>query len=458
MGKYQAYPEYRETRHDLLPPIPVHWMTGQIKNAHDVVLGKMLQSDAKTPADRLLPYLRAANVNWGGVDLSTVKEMWFSPAERKALRLMVGDVVISEGGDVGRSAVWQGELPECYFQNAINRARPKGEHSSRYLYYWMSFIKSAGYIDIICNKSTIPHYTAEKVQGTPFLFPPAGEQAGIAAFLDHETAKIDRLIAKQQRLIELLKEKRQAVISHAVTKGLNPDAPMKDSGVEWLGEVPAHWRLEKLKYTAIFKGGGTPSKDSPEYWGGDIPWVSPKDMKSRYVADSQDKITVEAIAASSTSLIGPGQVLVVVRSGILQRTIPVAVNLVEVTLNQDMKAIDFRDETRSEFFSYFVEGHEDNLLLEWRKQGATVESIEQEYLGNTMVPMPPPSEMMEILQFLNGQLEKYRLLTEKATRAIELLREHRTALISAAVTGKIDVRGWQKPNTEPQEAAEAASA
>ena len=217
MGKYQAYPEYRETRHDLLPPIPVHWMTGQIKNAHNVVLGKMLQSDAKTPADRLLPYLRAANVTWGGVDLSTINEMWFSPAERKALRLMVGDVVISEGGDVGRSAVWQGELPECYFQNAINRARPKGKHSSRYLYYWMSFIKSAGYIDIICNKSTIPHYTAEKVQGTPFVFPPAGEQAGIAAFLDHETAKIDRLIAKQERLIELLKEKRQAVISATVT-------------------------------------------------------------------------------------------------------------------------------------------------------------------------------------------------------------------------------------------------
>jgi type I restriction enzyme S subunit len=132
--------------------------------------------------------------------------------------------------------------------------------------------------------------------------PTYAEQQSIAAFLDHETAKIDALIEKQQRLIVLLKEKRQAVISHAVTKGLNPNAPMKDSGVEWLGEVPAHWELVPLKYLCSFSGGGTPSKDKLSYWtDGDIPWVSPKDMKTFWVSDSQDKITKTAVNESSTN-------------------------------------------------------------------------------------------------------------------------------------------------------------
>ncbi len=274
-----------------------------------------------------------------------------------------------------------------------------------------------------------------------FPFPSLAEQTQIAAFLDRETAKIDELVAEQRRLIELLKEKRQAVISHAVTQGLNPKAPMKPSGIEWLGEVPEHWELPKLKSVASFSGGGTPSRDNLAYWNGDIPWVSPKDMKSERIIGAEESITEEGLKSSASNLLSAGRVLMVVRSGILKHTIPVAINETAVALNQDMKALHF-DATKclAPFFLRWVQGFNDQLLLAWAKQGATVESIEHSYLAETIIPMPGVAEQTQIAAFLDRETQKYDTLTAEAQRAIDLLQERRTALISAAVTGQIDVR------------------
>jgi type I restriction enzyme S subunit len=271
--------------------------------------------------------------------------------------------------------------------------------------------------------------------------PPVLEQSAIAAFLDLETGKIDALVAEQERLIALLKEKRQAVISQAVTKGLNPNAPMKDSGIEWLGQVPAHWRLTPLRYIASFMGGGTPNREIAEYWGGDIPWVSPKDMKSEIISDSEEKITGAGLAGSATSLLQPDAVLLVVRSGILKHTIPVAINSRPVALNQDMKAIRLdRQKCLPPFLKHLIQGMNQAFLNLWLKQGATVESIEHNFLVCTPIPLAPVEEQSSIVAFLDKEIDKIESLITKATQAITLLRERRAALISAAVTGKIDVR------------------
>ncbi|UBH32611.1 restriction endonuclease subunit S [Enterobacter hormaechei subsp. oharae] len=297
----------------------------------------------------------------------------------------------------------------------------------------------------------------DEFRNIELLLPDKTEQEKIYSFLDHETAKIDNLIEKQQQLIELLKEKRQAVISHAVTKGLNPDVPMKDSGVEWLGEVPDHWELVPLKYLCNFSGGGTPTKDNLSYWqGGTVPWVSPKDMKSFWISETQDYVTPKAVSESSTNYIEEGSLLMVVRSGILQRNIPVAINIVKVTMNQDMKALRFNERMKAHYAAYFINGNINSLLLEWTKEGATVESIEHEYLANGLIPVPPIDEQHSIIKSISGQMIRFELLEEKALTGIRLLQERRTALISAAVTGKIDVRDWVAPDTqdleEPQEA------
>jgi type I restriction enzyme S subunit len=213
----------------------------------------------------------------------------------------------------------------------------------------------------------------------------------------------------------------------------------KDSGVEWLGEVPEGWVTEKVKYFTRFVGGGTPSRDNPEYWGIDIPWVSPKDMKTEYIIDAEEHITLAGLQHSSTTLIGPGKVMVVVRSGILKHTIPVAINCTEVALNQDMKALCFDDgRCTSLFFMRWVQGLNDDLLLAWAKQGATVESIEHTYLAETIIPLPSVDEQQTIATFLDRETAKIDALVAEQENLIALLKEKRQAVISHAVTKGLD--------------------
>jgi len=204
--------------------------------------------------------------------------------------------------------------------------------------------------------------------------------------------------------------------------------------VEWLGEIPSIWKAAPIKYLAIFSGGGTPSKENPAFWGGDIPWVSPKDMKSARVTSSIDKITELAVQRSATNLIDSGAVLIVVRSGILQHSIPVAINDVPVTLNQDMKALQFQGSVRAQFAMYVIAGNQKTLLLEWSKQGATVESIEHEFLANSFFPVPSLREQDVVIAFLDHETAKIDTLIEKQQQLIKLLKEKRQAVISHAVT------------------------
>ncbi|MGE8237000.1 MAG: restriction endonuclease subunit S [Stenotrophomonas indicatrix] len=213
----------------------------------------------------------------------------------------------------------------------------------------------------------------------------------------------------------------------------------KDSGVEWLGDVPEHWTLHKLKYIARFSGGGTPSRECLSYWNGDIPWVSPKDMKVEVIVGAEENITIEGLQNSATSLVSPGGVLLVVRSGILKHTIPVAINNVEVALNQDMKALRFNPKLALfNFFCRWVQGFNNELRHAWLKQGATVESVEQEYLADTVVPMPAIDEQRMIVDFLDQETVRIDALIDEQQRLIELLKEKRQAVISHAVTKGID--------------------
>ncbi len=228
------------------------------------------------------------------------------------------------------------------------------------------------------------------------------------------------------------------------TKSYQAYPEYKDSGVTWIKEIPKSWGVKPLKYLARFSGGGTPSKDQPAYWGGNIPWVSPKDMKTSLISTSIDKITRKAIAQSSTSLIDAEALLIVVRSGILQHSIPVAINTVPVALNQDMKALRFSNIYDVKFAYYVVQGNQKSLLLEWSKQGATVESIEQEYLSNTYFPVPSKAEQTQIANFLDHETAKIDTLIEKQQQLIKLLKEKRQAVISHAVTNGLNPQAPMK--------------
>lgn len=212
-----------------LGEVPEHWGVFPLKKGYMVTLGKMLQPNKKNSDDELLPYLRAANIQWAKIDTSDIKQMWFSTREKMELTLMADDLLISEGGDVGRSCLWRNELPVCYFQNSINRVRSINNNSTHFLYFYMSMIKAKGYIDVLCNKATIAHFTAEKVAVVPVTQPPKEEQTAIANFLDQETGKIDALVTEAESAIALLQERRSALISAAVTGKIDVrDVPLEE--------------------------------------------------------------------------------------------------------------------------------------------------------------------------------------------------------------------------------------
>lgn len=216
------------------------------------------------------------------------------------------------------------------------------------------------------------------------------------------------------------------------------DAYMQ-SGLDWLNRVPAHWTQLKLKHFTHFTGGGTPSREVQDYWNGEIPWISPKDMKTEGIESAEERITGAGLAGSSSSLVGNGRVLMVVRSGILKHTIPVAINSVAVALNQDMKAMKFDPSICiSKFFMRWVQGLNDNLLLTWAKQGATVESIDHNYLINTVVALPPIAEQVSISSFLDRETAKIDTLIDAQEKLIVLLAEKRQTAISHAVTLGLD--------------------
>lgn len=453
MVKYKAYPEYKDSGVEWLGTIPTSWQIWKLSHAYEVIgSGTTPTSDNESYFQGDIPWVTTGELR-EKIIYDTGKKVNESTLKIfSALKIHpAGSVVIAMyGATIGRLGILGVDATTNQACCVMTKSKII---NNQYLYYWLQAYRT----DIIRLSSGggQPNINQEKVSSLKVSAPALNDQSLIVAFLDRETAKIDNLIEKQQQLIELLKEKHQAVISHTVTKGLNPDVPMKDSGVEWLGDVPEHWELVPLKYLCNFSGGGTPTKDNLSYWlGGTVPWVSPKDMKSFWISETQDYVTPKAVSESSTNYVEEGSLLMVVRSGILQRNIPVAINIVKVTMNQDMKALRFNERMEAHYAAYFINGNVNSLLLEWTKEGATVESIEQEYLANGLLPVPPIDEQYLIIKSISDQMIRFELLEEKALTGIRLLQERRTALISAAVTGKIDVRDWVAPDTQDIEASQ----
>ncbi|MGL4186794.1 MAG: restriction endonuclease subunit S, partial [Thiotrichaceae bacterium] len=286
---------------------------------------------------------------------------------------------------------------------------------------------------------------AETFANIEIPVPSISEQTKISSFLDHETAKIDTLIEQQQQLIQLLKEKRQALISHAVTKGLNPNALMKDSGVEWLGEVPAHWELPKIKWFCKTESGGTPNTGKYEeyYLDGEVPWIRTTDLNNNDLMDTPIKITQKAVNDSACALLPINSVLIAMYggSGSIGKH---SLLKFESTINQAVCAVLPNQKILPEFLHLYVEFYRPYWMV--GAEGTRKDpNINQDTIRELVTPCPPKTEQAAIVAITKKSLSTIDSIIEQSESNIELMQERRTALISAAVTGKIDVRTWQAP-------------
>jgi type I restriction enzyme S subunit len=454
-GRYKAYPEYKDSGVRLLGDIPSHWAVDKFRYLFS--LGRGLGITKANLQDSGIPC-----VNYGEIHskygfevspdthpLRCVSELYLESSPNSLLSN--GDCIFA---DTSEDIEGAGNFTQLTSDQALFAgyhtviARPKGENDVRFLAYVFDSPAYRTQIRLAVKGVKVFSITQEILKNTDLWLPPLPEQKQIAHFLDHETAKIDLLIAKQQALIALLKEKRQAVISHAVTKGLNPNAKMKDSGVEWLGQVPEHWEVKPLKYLMSLTSGGTPSKANLAYWDGTVPWASSKDLKSEELFDTQDHITQKALNDRAAELVPSGSILTVVRGMILQHTFPVVVARVPMAINQDLKSILPTSEVDADFLSWLLRGASDVVLSSTDEAGHGTKVLRMETWLAIQVPVPPLKEQAAIVTEVVKRLGQLDTLNADAGKAIELMQERRTALISAAVTGKIDVRDWEVKETE----------
>lgn len=389
-----------------------------------------------------MPYLRAANIQDAGLVLKDVNTMPFTTIEARRLDLKAGDLLVVEGGAVGTNVLLGEDLPGWSFQKTVNRVRATGEGSTRFLAYVLRAYRDMGYFEMLCTGSTIAHLTAEKLSGIPVPLPPLEDQQAIADFLDEQTSRIDTLIAKQNHLITTLRERRAAITLQTVTKGRRPKASHRPSGLRWAGDVPAAWDVANIRRYATMKTGHTPSRFNSEFWNNcTIPWFTLADVwqlrdgRATYLTEeTATRINEAGLENSSAELLPAGTV-------VLSRTASVGfsgIMPVPMATSQDYWNWVCGPKLLPTFLlaTFRAMSNELGSLV----MGSTHKTIYQPVAASMSIVIPPLDEQQEIVDFLNEQTSRIDALIAKTDEHMALAKERRAALITAAVTGQIDVR------------------
>jgi len=436
--KWQLYPTYKDSGVEWLGAIPEHWKVKKLKNVAFINLDT-LNEDIQP--DYLLTYIDIGNVTSDGSILET-QEFQFKQAPSRARRKVKnGDTIISTVRTYLRAISLIKDPPEnLIVSTGFAVLSPRAEIDSRFLF---RFVQSSEFVEKVVAHSEGVGYPAinpSKLACLPIWLPPLPEQQKIAQFLDQETSKIDNLITKKERLIKLLKEKRTALISHAVTKGLNPDVPMKDSGVEWLGEIPEHWEMVKFSHFIDFQEG--PGIMADDFKDEGVPLLRITNLKPGYVdIEGCNYLAIDKVEQKWKHFRLLANDLLISCSA--------STGLVSIVDQKSANSIAYtgiirlrpaRNNIARDFIRVLVGSDFYFTQINQLKTGTTIQHYGPVHLKQIKIPIPPIPEQQKIAQFLDRETSKIDNLITKTRTSIDHLKEYRTALISAAVTGKIDVR------------------
>nr|WP_256376829.1 restriction endonuclease subunit S [Novosphingobium sp. BW1] len=418
--------------------MPDHWIVHRLSFAF-----RTISSGTTPPSDR--PELYGGDVNW--VTTGELREVAISETA-KAVTTQALDafptlrvypsgtlLIAMYGATIGRLG-WLA-APAATNQACCALADPKGI-DPRFGFFVLAAAKEA--LILLSSGGGQPNINQEKIRAFPIPLPPLPEQATIVAFLDRETAKIDALVEEQRRLIELLKEKRQAVISHAVTKGLDPTVPMKDSGVEWLGQVPAHWEVRRIGSVSakITNGYVGPTRDILVDQG--VRYLQSLHIKRNKISfHSPYYVQQDWSEAHAKSILEAGDVLIV-QTGDIGQVAVVPEQYAGCNCHALIIVSPIRAELDGSWLAWVLNGDFGFHSLLSIQTGALHPHLNCGNVKDLHVPLPPLQEQAEIVEYVVEQAEKLDALIAQAEAMVLVLQERRAALISAAVTGKIDVR------------------
>lgn len=404
--------------------IPEGWKISKVSYFYEVQLGKMLQPQKKSETDTEEKYLCAANVGKNSLSLDTLKTMWFSQTEKHQFDLKEGDLLVVEGGDVASCAIIETPVRNLFFQNALHRVRPLHNESVAFLRYWLMTAKSYGYIDLICNKATIAHFSKEKFIALPIPVIPQDIQSKIVSFLDLECKQIDDLLSKSRSSIEEYKKLKQAVITQAVTKGVRGEREMKDSGVEWVGEINHRFSLIKLKYIcSILDQYRKPISADRRSQSGSV-------LYDYYGAsgaiDKIDNYTID----DHVMLIGEDG------ANLRMRNLPLMYEVNgKAWINNHAHILKPTERVDFYYLFYALEELDINPYI----TGSAQPKLSQEKLQNIWVPLPDLEEQQEIATYIRSKCAEIDKLITKKEHLIKELESYKKSLIYEVVTGKREV-------------------
>ena len=419
--RFQPYPEYRESGVAWLGAIPAHWEVKPVKAAlirnDSGVWGEDFDDDGTIV---LRSTEQTAEGQWR---IEGPARRRLSAREAAFAKLCVGDLVVTKSSGsahhIGKTSVVDARIAalNCCYSNFMQRLRVSAKHVPQFFWYFMNCPAAREQLVFFSSTTTgLGNLNGSILGGIHLPTAPRGEQRAIADFLDRETAKIDALVEKKERLIELLQEKRTALITRAVTRGLDPNVPVKDCGIVWLGEVPSHWEIKRLKWAIMFqRGHDLPSHEREE---GDIPVISSSGASSTH---SRALASAPGIVTGRYGTIG---------------------NFYLITrdywpLNTTLYSINLRN-NEPRFLRYMLESLASLFVINALK--SAVPGVDRNDIHTIEAVVPTPAEQRAIATFLDRKTATINALIAKVHEAIDHLKEYRTALISAAVTGKIDVR------------------
>lgn len=432
--KYQPYPAYKPSGVEWLGDIPEGWEATRLK-----FLSLFRNEKRSATASRF--YVGLENVlPWVGKHIPSQDQ----EAEGLALSFGKGDILFGKLRPyLAKSwlAETNGVCSSEFLVIAPSSLNPK------YVNYLTLTEEFVSQVDGSTYGSKMPRANSEFIGQLKIPSPTLDQATKIAAFLDYETAKIDVLIAKQQRLIALLEEKRQAVISHAVTKGLDPTAPLRPSGIDWLGDVPAHWGVCAFKHVTDRVMVGIAEAATHAYRETGVPILRTTNVRPNQLVGEILYVDEKYALERGSKLIRSGDLLTV-RTGTpgVTTTIPAELDgcqcftMLVSTINSQHEPL---------YYSFYLNSSSARYGFSLFAWGSAQQNISVPILKDTFVTVPPRAEQKLIVEFIGEQTKVFDEMSSKAQSAITLLKERRTALISAAVTGKIDLRGWQAPAEAP---------
>ena len=443
--------EVRSLADEIPFDIPDSWEWVTLQTIATSSLGKTLDK-AKNKGD-LKPYLCSINVYWDGIDLTTVKEARLEENELPKYLLRPGDLLICEGGDVGRSAVWE-STQEMYYQNALHRVRFYGEINPHYFQLLLECYKGNQILDAYSKGMTIKHLVQTALNTIVFPLPPLSEQTRIVDAVNRLLPYLHSYDRAEQKLSALntgfSEALKKSILQEAVQGKLVPQDPSDEPAEALLGriraekqrlikegkikkdkhesaifrrdnshyekrgsedvcideevpfEIPENWAWARLSSFGVFSSGKTPSMSNPQFWNGDVPWVTSKDMKRPVITDSV--MHISELAASTVQLYPTGTLLLVARSGILKRILPLCKLGIDSTINQDIKAFSLYDIELSEWLFYGIKAFEPYILKELVKSVTTVESLKFDEFAAMLIPVPPLSEQRRIIAAIKAAM------------------------------------------------------